>query len=711
MEAVCLVVDCGPTASAEIPGGSFLARALQCASSFVERKLYSESKDMLGTILFGCQDTSNPLDYPGVKIVGGGLTQADWDTVSFLREQVRGSEVPGDWVDALVVACDFLKSESERKKFSALKIVLFSELGCAADTDSDQIELIIQGMKLLDNIDFTHIGPDWGDDDLAMGEVEGQGPDSQGGAGPSKLNGCSARNDVFGWPPGKPRSQAQRQNEELVGRLVHETDGMICTLDEALASFLFKSKKKQRPAPWKVDFEVGPDIRITTSGFIALRRAPPKTWSKCLARPATGEEELELKADVTFVRNNEEQEEVDDDNMVVAYRYGPEMVVISREDEEAARHKGEDGKKLQLFGFLSRELIRPCDLVGDGCMVFLPQESDPNSEAALAALSEAMLQLGVVAIVRKAYRKGLAARLGVMVPEPTEDGGISLIFIDLPFAEEVRDLSFPSLPQPSDAQLSAMDDLIDVMMLTQGEGEERVEVLKTEDTLNPSNQYLYQVLTERATRPGCIIPPPADHISTMLQPPSEIRNAMMPVAERMKELFTTEEVVKAKTKRTAEVVLGKDGDGEEPETKRPREDLEMEASIAEVGSVTPVEDFRVLVGRGEALEGVALQLERVVMRLLATAFGGDMDSKVIACLAVYREEAARRRRPDLYNVFIRKVKESIGGKGRLWMGLVEAKLGLLEQEGLNDLDTFLLPPSQKSEPLEPEDDEDLLDQL
>ena len=57
---------------------------------------------------------------------------------------------------------------------------------------------------------------------------------------------------------------------------------------------------------------------------------------------------------------------------------------------------------------------------------------------------------------------------------------------------------------------------------------------------------------------------------------------MMPVAERMKELFTTEEVVKAKTKRTAEVVLGKDGDGEEPETKKPREDLEMEASIAEV---------------------------------------------------------------------------------------------------------------------------------
>ena len=27
MEAVCLVVDCGQTASAEVPGGSFLARS------------------------------------------------------------------------------------------------------------------------------------------------------------------------------------------------------------------------------------------------------------------------------------------------------------------------------------------------------------------------------------------------------------------------------------------------------------------------------------------------------------------------------------------------------------------------------------------------------------------------------------------------------------------------------------------------------------
>ena len=92
--------------------------------------MYSESKDMLGLVLFGCRETANPLEYPGVKVVGGGLTLADWDTVAFLKEQVVGSDAQGDWLDALVVACDFLKNETDGKKFSALKIVLFSELGC-----------------------------------------------------------------------------------------------------------------------------------------------------------------------------------------------------------------------------------------------------------------------------------------------------------------------------------------------------------------------------------------------------------------------------------------------------------------------------------------------------------------------------------------------------------------------------------------------------
>jgi hypothetical protein len=52
--------------------------------------------------------------------------------------------------------------------------------------------------------------------------------------------------------------------------MVSETDGTMCSLDEALAIFLFKSKRGKRPWPWKVVFEIGPDIRISTTGYIRV---------------------------------------------------------------------------------------------------------------------------------------------------------------------------------------------------------------------------------------------------------------------------------------------------------------------------------------------------------------------------------------------------------------------------------------------------------
>jgi hypothetical protein len=35
--------------------------------------------------------------------------------------------------------------------------------------NNDQLDVIIRGMKSLDNIDFTHIGPDWNNNESSMG--------------------------------------------------------------------------------------------------------------------------------------------------------------------------------------------------------------------------------------------------------------------------------------------------------------------------------------------------------------------------------------------------------------------------------------------------------------------------------------------------------------------------------------------------------------
>eukprot|EP00090_Calanus_glacialis_P024754 TRINITY_DN38449_c0_g1_i1.p1 TRINITY_DN38449_c0_g1~~TRINITY_DN38449_c0_g1_i1.p1 ORF type:complete len:720 (-),score=286.57 TRINITY_DN38449_c0_g1_i1:59-2218(-) len=717
-EAICILLDTGRTASQKPPNSlSFLEASLECASLFVERKLFGESKDEIGVILFGSDQTNNPLDYDGVSVLERGLAQADWETISYIREHVKGTQNDGDWIDAVVVALDFLKTASENKKFSALKIVLFSELGCAAD--ADQIELIIQGMKMLDNVDFTHIGPDWVDH--GMKDEPGGG----GGGGANDDRGePSKRNPGPSNYSSKPRTQVQKANEELVGQLVQETDGMMCSLELAIQTFLYKNKKGKKPFPWKVCFNIGQDIKLNTCGYVMTRRETPKSWKRCLARGGEGEE---LKPETSYARNNENQDPVDADDLVMSYRFGTELVTISAADEAAAKFEG-GPKSMSLFGFIARVDIKPSDLVGEGSMAFMPIEDDANSQTAWAVLIQAMVEMDVVAIVRKVYNKASTPRLGVLTPETGEDGEVFLSYVELPYAEDMRDLQFPSLPAPSDEQLSVMDELIDVMMLTEDIKEESenetVDVLKTEEMLNPNYQYLFQTLRHRAIQPGRVLPPPAEHITSLLKLPSEIEEAAEPVFERMNEIFKTKIIEAKKQKRTAESVFGKDEPSGSQEKKSKLDgdiSLEISAPVTEVGSTTPVEDFRHLLSNSVTsnvtLDSVAQQLETVVIRLLSSAFGSDMNTKIVNCLSAYREECCSRRRPKLYNQFIKRVKECLGTKAKLWLDVAEADLGLIPDSevagGAQELEAaeFLLPPKENAEPALDDDDDDMLDML
>jgi len=73
-------------------------------------------------------------------------------------------------------------------------------------------------------------------------------------------------------------------------------------------------------------------------------------------------------------------------------------------------------------------------------------------------------------------------------------------------------------------------------------------------------------------------------------------------------------------------------------------------------------------------------------------------------------------REALYNDYVRKVKEDVGG-GKLWLEVVEGDLGLLVGGGVSqeEAHAFLMPKEENggagNGALEDEDDEDLLDML
>jgi len=540
---------------------------------------------------------------------------------------------------------------------------------------------------------------------------------------PSKKSGPSCY-------PSKPRTQVQKTNEELVGQLVQETDGMMCSLDLAIQTFLYKNKKGKRPFPWKICFSIGPDIKINTTGYVMVRREAPKSWKKCLARG--GDEGEELKAETTFVRNNENQDLVDQEDLVMSYKYGTELVTISPADEAAAKFEG-GPKAMSLFGFITRSEIRSCDMVGDGSMAFMPSEDDTNSQAAWAVLIQAMMELDMVAVVRKVYNKASSPRLGVLTPEVGEEGEVFLSYVELPYAEDVRDLQFPSLPSPTDEQLSVMDELIDVMMLT-GDSKESesnasvVDVVKTEEMLNPNYQYLFQTLRHRALQPGRVLPPPAEHITSLLNLPAEIEEAAEPVFERMNEIFKTKVSETKRNKRTAESVFGADQlsdqlSGSQEKKLKTDESISLEISspVTEVGSTTPVDDFHYLLSNSVtsnvSFDTLAQQLEAVVICMLASAFGLDMNLKIMACLRAYREECCSRARPGLFNVFIKRVKECLSPHAKLWLDVAEADLGLIPHSEVaggaeeREAAVFLLPPADAAGLVFDDNDDDMLDLL
>ena len=134
----------------------------------------------------------------------------------------------------------------------------------------------MNGIKMMENLEFTFIGPTWRNEE--ENKTDDESPDESSSRGePSKLT----RKRLY---PTKTASRVQATNGLIIDQLVQVTDGDTSTLDEALEAMLFKQKKIKKPWPWKVCFSLGPDIKINTTGYIMTRRENPKPWKRCLAK-------------------------------------------------------------------------------------------------------------------------------------------------------------------------------------------------------------------------------------------------------------------------------------------------------------------------------------------------------------------------------------------------------------------------------------------
>ncbi|XP_045121022.1 X-ray repair cross-complementing protein 5-like isoform X2 [Portunus trituberculatus] len=728
-EGIVVVLDVGRGVCAGAEP-TFFTRAKDCLRFILQRKIFADKcYDVVGVVTFGTAGTNNQLatgnQYEHVTVLQE-VRLVDWDMMKQVENQGCGGS-SGDWLDALVVAMDLLH-DPDGKRFTGKKIVLLTDF--SGEFSDDQSTAITSGL-LNEGIELVVIGPDI----LRDLNEEEDGDAKQPGTSDGN-DSSSPKKPSLSWN-GKPKTMVQMAGEAVVARIVEKVDGMLCSFEDALPQLMFFEKKKQASASWNTTLDIGADFKIAITGKIKVRDVSLPTWKKTYS----GDPSAVINKEVSYHLYDEKQTAVPEEEVIDGYFYGTTLVPVSDEDMKMA-YKSKSPRSMSLLGFTETKNVPHWIRAGNQVLVVTARDNDDGAAVALSALIQAMVEMDMVAITRRVYSQNLNPRLGALFPEITKDHEC-LLWIQLPFIQDVERLTFPSLQPRLDKlkqeEKDAIDSLIDAMDLSHVKGEdddeEEEDILDPTTVLNPQIQHFYNVLTHRALNPGGKLPEPAPHILKILEVPEKVCEARDKVAATLKKLFPTQAPVASKRSQNVFDVEDKKDGGE----KRAKVDDSLSASdlvqhqVTQVTTASPVKDFMALL-RGDApnFNDICRQMGDVILQLMDSLAGASsgpvaaaMQDKVLECLTTFRQES-QSIDPATFNTFLtsrfKDVVISLSVKD-LWDRMKEGNLGLItvEENGRSSVSkeeasTFLQLDQGKQEAPPPvqeagDEMEDLLDDL
>jgi ATP-dependent DNA helicase 2 subunit 2 len=177
--------------------------------------------------------------------------------------------------------------------------------------------------------------------------------------------------------------------------------------------------------------------------------------------------------------------------------------------------------------------------------VIIANETDEMAKLALPSLVSALHELEWYAVARFVRRNGVDPVLLLLAPsiEPDCD---CLLDVELPFAEDLRQCTFPPLDKvvtvagkhitrhrnlPGDRLMGAMSQYVDAMDLSSfakdDEGNPK-EYASIRETYSPILHRVSQVVRHRAVHPTAPAPPPYRILVEYSQPPEELVKASEP---------------------------------------------------------------------------------------------------------------------------------------------------------------------------------------
>ncbi|XP_028409501.1 X-ray repair cross-complementing protein 6-like, partial [Dendronephthya gigantea] len=169
--------------------------------------------------------------------------------------------------------------------------------------------------------------------------------------------------------------------------------------------------------------------------------------------------------------------------------FGGDKVVFEKEEVDAIKSAGDTG--LTLLGFKPRSLLKRYHHIRPAQFIYPDEKSISGSSRLFTALLKKCSSKDLVAICRFIPRRGASLKLVALIPQEEEldeqnvqvsPPGFHLIF--LPFADDLRKLSYEDAPRANDDQVEKAKDIIKALTST----------FDPLDIENPSIQKHYNIL-------------------------------------------------------------------------------------------------------------------------------------------------------------------------------------------------------------------------
>ncbi|KAJ7771956.1 SPOC like C-terminal domain-containing protein [Mycena maculata] len=575
---------------------------LQWGLQFVKLKIQEmifngRKTDQCGVIIFGSDKTRNILSKGGYDRVEEyiPIAQPNAGTLAKL-DALEPSGEAGDPLDGLIVAIHTQDVHLGSKRTWTRKVVLVTD-----GENPIEVEDLQQTIKKINELEIgvTIVGIDFDDDDEFPYEEE-------------------------------DKTHIKAENESFYARLVEElNNGVLGTCALALRETMRPDIKLTKSTLMGTTLRLGdPDsrpeeameINIKTSKCTALNR--PKSWKKFgvrekptredKAKNKDADEEMEVdepeeegdSKKVTFVQlkmrteyyvdrrdhNSDDEgdvkmeepekepeieedgeeaptnkldpalEQVDKEELIRGFKYGTTYVPCP--DGQFGRLPTKKG--IEICGFFLAKNFRRELCLGEVQYVW-GDPSQPEQEVAISSIAQAMYEKDAMAIARWVSKDGMDAKMGVLAP-CIADGVDCLLWVGMPFADDVRKYTFASLDKliskkgevlaehayiPNEKQLEAMDNFVDAMdLMDAGEKDEEGNRGPWFDPLQSYNPAIHRikqaqfhaaVVSDLTNNP---LPPPHPELLKYFEPPRRVLKRARDAIEECKTEFKVKQVPK-----------------------------------------------------------------------------------------------------------------------------------------------------------------------